>query len=136
MSRSSGQRGNRATLQSLAQNNMALASTFEFVGQKPGGTHMGFKFASKMLRMGTRRWIALTVALSFAGVVSASIIPNLFPFLDPTGLIATFNLNGPINTGPHNPFFENLGTNGRNCGTCHIAANAMAFTLQNVEELF
>ena len=97
---------------------------------------MGFKFASKMLRMGTRRWIALTVALSFAGVVSASIIPNLFPFLDPTGLIATFNLNGPINTGPHNPFFENLGTNGRNCGTCHIAANAMGLSLQNVQERF
>ena len=34
--------------------------------------------------------------LALATVASAAIIPNLFPFLDPTGLISTYNANGPI----------------------------------------
>jgi cytochrome c peroxidase len=97
---------------------------------------MRVNFASKLSISGGRRWITLVAFLGFAGVVSAAIIPNLFPFLDPTGLIATFNLKGPINTGPHNAFFENLGTNGRNCGTCHIAADAMGLSLQNIQERF
>ena len=47
-------------------------------------------------------------------------------FLDATGLIATYNANGP--TDQSNPFFQSLGTNGRSCGTCHDARQAMSIT--------
>ena len=47
-------------------------------------------------------------------------------FFDATGLIATYNANGP--TDPTNPFFQSLGTNGRSCGTCHDARQAMSIT--------
>jgi hypothetical protein len=47
-------------------------------------------------------------------------------FLDATGLIATYNANGP--TDQANPFFQSLGTNGRSCGTCHDARQAMTIT--------
>ena len=97
---------------------------------------MRMNFVSKMLGSRVRRGIAFVAALGFAGAVSAAIIPNLFPFLDPTGLIATFNLKGPINTGPQNVFFENLGTNGRNCGTCHIAGDAMGLSVRNIQARF
>ena len=38
-------------------------------------------------------------------------IHNLVRFADPTGEIATFNNNGPIDT--QSAFFQSLGTNGR-----------------------
>ena len=43
-------------------------------------------------------------------------------FLDPTGVLQVFDQNGAIDlTGP---FFQNLGTNGRTCGTCHQPSDA------------
>ncbi|MGB7280762.1 MAG: hypothetical protein WBE13_00765 [Candidatus Acidiferrum sp.] len=74
---------------------------------------------------------ALCLATAASAVV---IIPNLFPFLDPTGIVSTYNTNGPIveNT----PFFQSLGTNGRSCSTCHVAGNAMGLSTQNIQERF
>ena len=97
---------------------------------------MRSKFVSRIVRFGVRRGLAVVVLLVLAGAVSASVIPNLLPFLDPTGFISTFNTAGKIDTNEKNPFFENLGTNGRNCGTCHIAANAMGLSTDNVQERF
>jgi len=82
-------------------------------------------------RMSARTWVVVIAALSLAGVVSAAVIPNLFPFLDPTGLVSTYNTNGPIRE--NNAFFQSLGTNGRTCATCHIAANAMGLSVQNIQ---
>ena len=48
-------------------------------------------------KMGARKWLVAIAALSLAGAVSAAIvIPNLFPFFDPTGFVSTYNTNGPI----------------------------------------
>lgn len=68
------------------------------------------------------------------GASAVVVIPNLFPFLDPTGLVSTYNTGGPIveNT----PFFQSLGTNGRSCATCHVAGNAMGLSTQNVQQRF
>jgi hypothetical protein len=44
-------------------------------------------------------------------------IPNLFPFPNSAGFLATFTSNGSIDL--TNPFFQSLGTNGRACVTCH-----------------
>jgi len=98
---------------------------------------MKSKFVSSPICLGIRRALSVAVLLMLAGVISASVIPNLLPFLDPTGFIATYNNSGKIDTSAKtNPFFENLGTNGRNCGTCHIAANGMGLGTDNIQERF
>ena len=42
---------------------------------------------------------------------TALVIPNMFPFLDRTGIVATHNSNGPIRD--NSAFFQSLGTNGK-----------------------
>jgi cytochrome c peroxidase len=85
-------------------------------------------------RFGNRKWILAVGFLGLAGAISAAVIPNLFPFIDHTGLVSTYNSNGPIDeTGV---FFQSLGTNGRTCGTCHIASNAMGLSVQNIRARF
>ena len=53
-------------------------------------------FAGK--KLGARKWVVGFAALSLAGVVSAAVvtIPNLFPFLDATGFVSTYNTHGAI----------------------------------------
>jgi len=97
---------------------------------------MKSKFVSSIVCFGVHRGLALVVLLILAATVSAAVIPNLLPFLDPTGFVSTFNSAGKIDTSDKNPFFENLGTNGRNCGTCHIAANGMGLSTDNIQERF
>ncbi|HEY2109100.1 MAG TPA: hypothetical protein VGH17_04320 [Candidatus Acidoferrales bacterium] len=89
------------------------------------------KFAAKI---GTRKWLAIAAVLSLAGALSATVIPNLFPFFDPTGVVSTYNTNGPIRE--DGPFFQSLGTNGRSCGTCHQASDAMGLGVQNIRARF
>jgi len=89
------------------------------------------KFAAKI---GTRKWIVIAVFLSLAGALSATVIPSLFPFFDPTGVVSTYNTNGPIRQ--DGPFFQSLGTNGRSCGTCHQASDAMGLGVHNIRARF
>jgi cytochrome c peroxidase len=52
------------------------------------------------------------------GQLTPPVIPQLEITLDPTGLLATYQPNGSTFTAG-NAFFQNLGTNGRTCFTCH-----------------
>ena len=65
---------------------------------------------------------------------SSSIIPNLQPFADPSGFVATYNSAGNIDT--TGTFFQSLGTNGRSCGTCHIVGNAMGLSAAHAQAQF
>jgi cytochrome c peroxidase len=85
-------------------------------------------------RSARRKWIFVAGLLGLAAVASAAIIPNLFPFLDPTGLISTYNTAGPIDQS--GPFFQSLGTNGRSCSTCHLASDAMGLSVQSIRTKF
>ncbi|HXA78303.1 MAG TPA: hypothetical protein VNV41_14315 [Candidatus Acidoferrales bacterium] len=80
----------------------------------------------------------LTVAGIFglATVASAAIIPNLFPLLDSTGLISTYNAGGAIDESTKNVFFQSLGTNGRSCGTCHLAGDGFGLSANSVQAKF
>jgi cytochrome c556 len=53
-------------------------------------------------------------------------LPNLFPFLDPTGLSGTYSSSGSVDLS--GPFFQSLGTNGRSCGTCHQPSDAFGLS--------
>lgn len=81
------------------------------------------------------RW-ALYGIFGVASIASAAMIPNLFQFLDPTGFISTFNSAGPIDESSQNPFFQSLGTNGRSCGTCHIASNAFGLSVSSIRSTY
>lgn len=94
---------------------------------------MGLQRPFANRKIGARKWIVAVAALALAGAVSAGVvvIPNLFPLLDPTGFVSTYNTNGPIKE--NGAFFQSLGTNGRTCGTCHQASNAMGLSLTNIQ---
>jgi cytochrome c peroxidase len=75
----------------------------------------------------------LTAVLGAASLAAQN-LPNLFPFLDPTGKVATYDANGAIDT--TNPFFQSLGTNGRSCATFHVLSNAMSLSAANAQARF
>jgi len=80
------------------------------------------------------RFVPVLAVLALATAASAVVIPNLFPFLDPTGLVATYNAAGAIDEA--NPFFQSLGTNGRTCATCHVAGDAFGLSVSTVQLRF
>src|SRR5579864_4334640 len=63
------------------------------------------------------------------------VIPKFEQDPDPSGLIATFQPNGPTATNT-NAFFQNLGTNGRTCFTCHEPQDGWTVSAQHVRDRF
>ncbi len=91
---------------------------------------------SGLLRGGQRRRIVvcfLALGILGTGTAIADIyLPNLFPFLDFTGLSGTYSKTGSVDLS--GPFFQSLGTNGRSCGTCHEPSDG--FGLSAVDAQF
>ena len=54
---------------------------------------------------------------------------------DPSGIIATFQPNGPTQTS-QSPFFQSLGTNDRTCFTCHQPQDGWTVSAQHVQQRF
>src|SRR5512138_3646930 len=54
-------------------------------------------------------------------------------FPNPSGVLATVGTNG---TDAENPFFQELGTNGRSCATCHRPAQAWTITPAELQDRF
>jgi len=82
------------------------------------------------------------VLLAAAGFVMAGLatsfsvgfhLPNLQPFLDPSGILRTFS-KGPIDLS--NPFFIKLGTNDRTCASCHDAGDGWSITPAHLQQRF
>jgi cytochrome c peroxidase len=63
------------------------------------------------------------------------VIPELEIDADPGGAIATFQPQGPTTTAK-NAFFQDLGTNGRTCFTCHRPGDAWSFSAQHARDRF
>ena len=83
---------------------------------------------------GRRLWVAAGLMGVATAAIGAAVMPNLMPFVDPTGIVATYNTAGAIDT--RNPFFQSLGTNGRSCATCHLAGDAFGLSVRSVKERF
>jgi len=60
--------------------------------------------------------------------------PNLFGFVNPTGIVRTFKVNGSIDF--DNLFFQSLGTNGRSCASCHAAADGWSVVPSHLQARF
>lgn len=61
-------------------------------------------------------------------------VGNLLRFGDPSGSIATYSVNGALDTG--NPFFQSLGSNGRSCASCHLASDAFGLSAASAQARF
>jgi cytochrome c peroxidase len=64
-----------------------------------------------------------------------AVIPELEIDLDPGGAIASFQPNGPTITA-NNAFFQDLGTNGRTCFTCHQPQDGWSLSAQHARDRF
>jgi cytochrome c peroxidase len=92
-----------------------------------------------------RRFVGPTVALCTAVIsgllaeaggfaAAANIDPNVLDFQDSGGQVRTLDVNGPLDLA--NPFFQDLGTNGRRCVTCHQPSAGWTITPPNVQQRF
>jgi len=83
-------------------------------------------------------WL-LTGAASLASAQDAQPTPPIIPKLkvdgDPSGRIATFQ-PGVATITANNAFFQNLGTNGRTCFTCHQGQNGWTVSAADVRDRF
>lgn len=88
-----------------------------------------------------RSWFVVAAAVALVlgsglGVrtIGSTFILNLQPFLDLSGVIATRNADGNIDT--TNNFFQSIGTNGRACATCHQASDAFGLSAAHAQARF
>jgi hypothetical protein len=70
-----------------------------------------------------------------AFAVRAQSIPNLYPFPNANGFVATYN-TGNTAIDLTGPFFQSLGTNGRSCGTCHVPSQGWTVSADAVKARF
>ena len=64
-----------------------------------------------------------------------SVIPQMQIDKDPSGMIATFQPSGATQTAG-NAFFQNLGSNGRTCFTCHEPQDGWSLSAQHAQARF
>ena len=64
-----------------------------------------------------------------------SVIPKLGVAFDPSGLVATENASGSTATA-RNAFFQDLGSNGRTCVTCHQPQTGWSISAASVQARF
>jgi cytochrome c peroxidase len=79
--------------------------------------------------------VATWMTLSSPPVVADESDRTVQMFGDPTGRIATLNVNGDV-VDETNPFFQDLGTNGRRCSSCHRPEDGMTVTPAHLQERF
>lgn len=73
--------------------------------------------------------------LSIAAAVGAAVSKaTVFTFANPTGLSETLVANGQVDL--TNPFFQDLGTNGRRCVTCHMPDQGWSVSADSVQRRF
>ena len=79
--------------------------------------------------------ILLTATALVVARSSNQFVPRFQEFSDPEGRFANFNPGGPTDT-ENNAFFQDLGTNGRRCVTCHQASDAWSVTPPHIQSRF
>ena len=95
----------------------------------------------------TSTLIALAVAATLCGLTMRAAtahdpdrpggpvtIPDMWPYADPTGAVATHSVAGRIDT--RGAFFQSLGTNGRTCASCHALDQAMSISPAQIQATF
>ena len=80
---------------------------------------------ARRVRLTSAAAVLLLLSAAAFGIAHDSdrFVPKFQEFSDPDGRFANFNPGGPTDT-TNNAFFQDLGTNGRRCVTCHQASDA------------
>jgi cytochrome c peroxidase len=87
----------------------------------------------KMIAMAACVAVLIAAGATFASL--DGVVPKIQVFSDPAGLFATLNQQGPT-VEANNPFFQDLGTNGRRCVTCHQPSDAWTVTPPHIQQRF
>jgi cytochrome c peroxidase len=87
------------------------------------------------LTLGAALFLLVGTAVAHHDNSYDDIIKAFDVFHDDHGEFATINKAGNTNT-KHNAFFQDLGTNGRRCVTCHQQADAWTVTPEHVQDRF
>jgi cytochrome c peroxidase len=98
------------------------------------------KFSSGIVGKKSPALLVSVFLLGAGGLVATAdnanrIVPPFQIFADLDGAFATLNLGGPTDT-TTNPFFQDLGSNGRRCVTCHQPSDAWSVTPPHVQARF
>jgi len=100
----------------------------------------GLQRDSRLVRRGVsgKRGVicALLVIIVMAGTATfaGSGLPSPLVTVDPSGLLSTYSTAGRIDV--NGAFFQNLGTNGRSCGSCHQPADGWTVTPPHIQARF
>src|SRR5215831_2484587 len=83
----------------------------------------------------SNRMIVVIAGSALTMAASGQSLPNLFPILNGSGFLETYNTtNQPIDLS--GPFFQSIGTNGRSCGTCHRPAEGWSISADEIKLRF
>jgi cytochrome c peroxidase len=94
------------------------------------------RLTGRRLRAGAAAaaFLALTAGAVNRTMSAGGTQRNPLPSPDPTGTLSTYTTNDFIDF--TNPFFQNLGTNGRTCGTCHVSTDGWTVTPPHIQARF
>src|SRR5437763_833849 len=84
-----------------------------------------------------RRTILLALCIGALGSVALTLrntLPNPIVSPNSSGTLSTYSTSGPIDV--TTPFFQNLGTNGRTCNSCHVSSTAWTISPSEVQSRF
>jgi hypothetical protein len=131
---------------------MTIRRFFSHAGHREGAVARDRGSVKPFTEKPARLSLAATISLSIAAATLIAMamgggteppgrelivrpLANMQPFRDGHGgEFRTFSTTGSIETG--NPFFQDLGTNGRRCVTCHQPSDGWTITPRNVRHRF
>ena len=99
-----------------------------------GRSHRTLKRVTLRFSAGALMLAAILLVIPERAAPEAPLIPNNTPERNPFGAHATFSTTGALDLG--NEFFQNLGTNGRRCATCHVPEDGWTITPTDVQKRF
>ena len=79
-------------------------------------------------------WVAGVAAQTQRVAADADTMKNNFPLPNPLGASTTYSTDGEVDL--TNEFFQDLGTNGRHCGSCHKPAEGWTVSAAGVRQIF
>jgi cytochrome c peroxidase len=91
-------------------------------------------FTHPFLKIAVFGFTAAVAGVLAAASAAADSDAAQLAFEDATGVVRTIDINGPLDL--DNPFFKELGTNGRSCFSCHRPAQGWTITPESVQQRF
>src|SRR5436853_5421154 len=91
-------------------------------------------FWVRCMRLKTLASTLLMFLLMSSRIYGGGGIPNPTSSQDPSGTLSTYSTAGPIDV--RNAFFQDMGTNGRTCNSCHVSSNAWTISPVEVQARF